>query len=72
MTKKFLKVAEAAEMLGITQKAARHRIARGELPYRRWGTRVLIPAQELESFLQALPGCNAKEAAAAAEERRES
>jgi excisionase family DNA binding protein len=69
MAKKFLKVSEAAEMLGITQKAARHRIARGELPYRRWGKRVLIPAQELESFLQALPGKTAQEAALNVEER---
>jgi excisionase family DNA binding protein len=71
MVKKFLKVSEVAEMLGITQKATRHRIARGELPHRRWGKRVLIPAQELDAFLQALPGCNAKEAAeATGDERR--
>ena len=67
---KYLKVAEAAPILGITQKAVRQRIARGELPYRRWGRRVLIPAQELESFLEALPGKTAKEAVAAVEEGR--
>jgi excisionase family DNA binding protein len=67
---KYLKVAEAAPILGITQKAVRQRIARGELPYRRWGRRVLIPAQELESFLEALPSKTAKEAVAAVEEGR--
>lgn len=57
-------------MLGMTQKAVRHRIARGELPYRRWGKRVLCPTRDIEAFLQDLPGCDVKKAVAAAEERR--
>lgn len=69
-TAKYLKVAEAAPILGITQKAVRQRIARGELPYRRWGRRVLIPAYELERFLASLPGKTADEAVAAVEEGR--
>jgi len=66
-TPKYLRVSEIAQLLGITQKAVRQRIARGELPYRRWGRRVLIPAQELDRFLAALPGRTADEAVAAVE-----
>jgi excisionase family DNA binding protein len=69
-TAKYLRVSEAAPILGITQKAVRQRIARGELPYRRWGRRVLIPWQELERFLATLPGRTADEAVAAVEEGR--
>ena len=68
MAKQFLKVSEAAELLGITQKAARHRIARGELPYRRWGKRLIIPLKELEAFLQQLPGQGTQEALVRVEE----
>ena len=70
MQNKYLSVPEAAEVLGISPKAAWQRLYRGELPYRRWGRRVLIPAQELERFLAALPGKTADEAAAAVEEGR--
>ena len=66
--KSHLTVVEAALVLGTTQKAIRQRIARGQIPFRRWGRRVLIPAAELERFLQALPGCTAGEAVEAAEE----
>jgi excisionase family DNA binding protein len=70
--RRFFGVGETAQILGITQRAVRKRIARGELPFRRWGKRVLIPARELEVFMEGLPGRNATEALIAAEERRES
>ena len=68
--KKYLTISEATEPLGLTEKAVRQRIARGQLPYRKLGRRVLIPADELERFLAALPGKTAAEAVAAVEEGR--
>lgn len=62
----YLKVVETAEFLGITEKAVRRRIERGELPYRRWGRRLLISAVELEAFLAGLPGRTVDEAIGAA------
>jgi excisionase family DNA binding protein len=59
---RYLKVSEAAVLLGLQQKAILKRVARGELPYRRWGRRILIPEEELRTFLAALPGRSAEEA----------
>jgi excisionase family DNA binding protein len=70
MPSKYLSVPEAAEVIGISTKAAWQRLYRGELPYRRWGRRVMIPVDELESFLRSLPGKTADEAVAAVEEGR--
>ena len=67
--KKYLTVSEAAPPLGLTEKALRQRIFRGQIPYRKLGRRVLIPADELEQFLTTLPGTTAAEAVAAVEER---
>ena len=57
-----LSVAQVAERLGISERAVRQRIYRGQLPYKRWGRRVIVPLDELEAFLRALPGCSAQEA----------
>ena len=46
----------------MTEKALRKRIERGQIPYRKFGRRILIPLQELEKFLAALPGKTAEEA----------
>jgi len=62
--KKPLTIPEAAAVLGMTERALWQRIYRGQIPHRRWGRRVLIPAAELEEFLSALPGLSADEAAA--------
>ena len=56
MTKKTLTVSEAAEALGITERAAWQRIYRGMLPHRRWGKRVVVLEEELYQFLKNLPG----------------
>lgn len=64
---KLLTVEQTAVELGLTPKAVRQRIARGHLPFRKLGKRVLIPAVELEKFLAALPGRTANEAVAAVE-----
>ena len=70
IVKTYVTVAEAAPSLGLTEKALRQRIFRGQVPYRNLGRRVLIPADELEKFLAALPGTTAAEAVAAVEEGR--
>jgi excisionase family DNA binding protein len=67
---RYLKVPEAAQLLGISDKATWQRLYRGEIPYRRWGRRVLIPLDELERFLAALPGKTADEAMARVEEEK--
>ena len=69
MGPRYLTVVRTAELLGCTTKAVRQRIARGELPHRRWGRRILIPAAELEEFLEALPGQSVRQAVVAVEGR---
>jgi excisionase family DNA binding protein len=59
---RLLGVAEAAGMLGLTERAIRHRVARGVLPYRRLGARVLFVAAELEAFMSGLEGVTVAEA----------
>ncbi|WP_034421932.1 helix-turn-helix domain-containing protein [Candidatus Entotheonella palauensis] len=59
---KNLTVPEAAARLGISERAAWQRIYRGQLPHRRWGRRVIIPLDDLEAFIKALPGCSVEEA----------
>jgi excisionase family DNA binding protein len=70
MRKQYLTVAATAHRTNSTIKAIRNRIARGQLPYRKLGRRVLIPEDELEMFLEALPGRTAKEAIEAVEKAR--
>ena len=62
--KKNLTVPEAAARLGISERATWQRIYRGQLPHRRWGRRVIIPQDELETFIKELPGCSVEEALA--------
>jgi excisionase family DNA binding protein len=61
---RYLTIAEAASPLGLTAKALRLRLLRGQIPYRKLGARVLISAAELERFLAALPGQTVEEAVA--------
>ena len=56
MTDKFLSVEEAAALIGITTDALYRKIARGQIPYRKWGRRVLFKHTELLAFLDNLPG----------------
>ena len=66
---KYQSVAETAPSLGLTEKALRQRIFRGQVPYKKLGRRILIPLNEWERFLAALPGKTAEEAVAAVKER---
>ena len=65
---KYWTVERTAEELGMTPKAVRQRIARGQMPFKKLGKRILIPSVELEKFLNTLPGRTAQEAVAAVEE----
>lgn len=46
----FVSAGEAARMLGISSWTVYELVARGELPSRRLGTRVLIPRRALEEL----------------------
>lgn len=62
-----LTVPEAADLLGITERAAWQRIYRGLLPHRRCGKRVVILREELEEYLRSLPGVTVSAAVERAE-----
>jgi excisionase family DNA binding protein len=47
-----LKVAEAARLLGISERHANELIRRGELPHVRLGHRVVVPRKALERLLE--------------------
>jgi excisionase family DNA binding protein len=51
----LLRVPDIAARLGITVSATRHLIESRQLPVRKLGGRVVVLADELESFLRALP-----------------
>lgn len=55
-------VAAVAEKLGTSQGKIRSAVARGLLPYRRWGGRVVFLAAEVDAFIQKLPGVSLEEA----------
>lgn len=62
MTTKMLHIPEAAQELGITEKALRARVSRRVVPFRRWGSRIVFLRNELEKYLEELPGCQLDEA----------
>ena len=66
--KKTLSVPEAAAELGISERACWQRIYRKQIPFRRWGRKILIPREDLDQFLVGLPGASASEAVEKASE----
>jgi excisionase family DNA binding protein len=60
----WIDVAGAARLLGLTEKAVRARVARRQLPYRRFGYRILFSHQQLTEWLDKLPGVGLSEALA--------
>lgn len=58
----YLTVPQAATYLGLTERALWKRIARQEVPYRRWSGRVLLIVKELDAFIAALDGCSVAQA----------
>jgi len=69
-TADLLTVARAAAFLGITEKALRARIARREIPFRRWGSRIFFVPAELSEFVRELTGCTLGEASQNLTKRR--
>ena len=57
-----LDVTSAREFLGWTEKTLRARVARRQVPFRKFGGRIIFLREELEKFMQGLPGCGVEEA----------
>ena len=58
----MMDIGRGAAFLGLPPKAARARIERGTLPYRRLGGRIVFLRRELERFLESLDGVTLDEA----------
>lgn len=57
-----LSVAEAATLLGFTEKRLRHLITRKRFPHRRSGSRIVILSDEVQKWLKSsLPGVTLEE-----------
>jgi excisionase family DNA binding protein len=51
----YLNTDEAAAFLGRTPKAVCRMVERGQIPYRKWGKRLVFVREELEEFVNSLP-----------------
>ncbi len=51
--KKFFSVKEVAELLGVSKSLVYSKICNGQIPSRRIGRRILIPASYVEEILAA-------------------
>ena len=49
-------IAACAAFLKTTEKAIRHRIERRQLPFRRFGGRIIFLKEEVIAFIRTLPG----------------
>jgi len=54
--------AALADFLGCSKKTADARIARGLVPHRKWGGRIIVLRSELIQFIQRLEGTSVAEA----------
>lgn len=59
-----LDVTGASDLIGAEDKTIRARVARGLIPHRRWGGRIIFLRSELLAFLASLEGVTADEALA--------
>ena len=53
-----------ASALGVTGKTLRAQVARGLIPYRKFGGRIVFLADEVTAYLRQLPGVTAEQALA--------
>ncbi len=60
----------ATLMIGLAEKKTRAMVARGLIPHRRLGGRIIFIREELERWLASLPGCTLSEAHANLAARR--
>ena len=58
----LLYVKDAAQQMNCSEKAIRAHVARGTIPYRKLGKRVVFLREELEQFIRSLPGTTLEEA----------
>jgi hypothetical protein len=66
----MLDVRGAASLFGTSEKTIRSRAASHLIPFRRFGGRLIFLRNELELFLESLPGIGVDEARANGEARR--
>jgi excisionase family DNA binding protein len=59
---KYLTISQAAEILALSPKALRRKIARREVPFVHVGRLVRIPASQLQRYISGFTGCDADEA----------
>jgi excisionase family DNA binding protein len=57
----FLGIEEVATLLKRSPKAIQHMVQRGQLPFRKLGRRIIFVREELETFLEGLPGPRASD-----------
>jgi excisionase family DNA binding protein len=60
----LLGVSEASRMIGNSERSLRALVAKGAVPFRRLGSRVVFRKTELEKFLDGLPGVTLRDAEA--------
>ena len=65
----LLKPSRVARLIDVSPKVLRAMVARGEIPSRRLGGKVMIPATEFRTWLDSLPGVNATHALTALGQR---
>lgn len=58
----LLGIPEAAKFLGVTEKALRGKVAKGQLPTKIEGTRIYFLKHELKAYYDNLPGVSVEEA----------
>lgn len=58
----FLTVRDAARYFNTSEKAIRHRMSRGLLPYRRIHGRLVLLRAELDAIIESAPGVRLDEA----------
>ena len=66
--KKVLDFQQTKKKLNIeSDKALYQRVSRHQIPFRRWGGRLVFVEEEIDQFLAALPGISVEEAVAKVE-----
>ena len=54
--KRYINIGAASYLTGMTLDALYRKVERGQIPYRKWGKRMLFKERELLEFLDGLPG----------------
>jgi excisionase family DNA binding protein len=56
MDKRFLSVKEAAQYLGRSEKSIYISVGRRQIPFPKWGKKLVFDREELDKFISSLPG----------------